>query len=90
MCGCSKKGVVSQGGSRSISVHVGPTPRNQTVIVSPPTAAQGHQGVRAQVNRRCPKCSWPMNSVRKLDPHQNKQVQNWVCMNRKCLHREET
>jgi ribosomal protein L37E len=46
-------------------------------------------GVRAQIQKRCSKCSWPMNSTRRFDAGSKKQIQIWSCMNRKCLHREE-
>lgn len=54
-------------------------------------APQAHfNGVRAQVQRRCGKCSWPMNSMRRFDAGTSRQIQIWVCMNRKCMHREES
>ena len=45
--------------------------------------------VNRPLQRKCPKCSWPMNSIRRFDQVQNKQAQVWACMNRKCMHREE-
>ena len=46
-------------------------------------------GVRAQQPRRCQKCGWPMNSMRRYEPSSGRQIQVFACMNRKCLHKEE-
>lgn len=43
--------------------------------------------VKVQI-KRCPKCSWPMNSMRRYEG--SKAIQVWACMNRKCNHREES
>jgi hypothetical protein len=92
MCGCSKKGAgVQSQGTRSISAvqHIGQsTPRSYTKPATTPAAPSA--GVRAQAQKRCPECSWPMNSMRRFDPQQGRQFQQWACMNRKCMHREET
>lgn len=94
MCGCGKKGlgVINQGGAKTFT-----SPRvihqsgaSAAAAATPRTTPKGGGGAHAQVQKRCTKCSWPMNSMRKFDQQQNKQVQIWACMNRKCLHREET
>lgn len=87
-CGKKSQGISRQPVNRNISVaRVGrpanTSPRTRAVNTVPST------GVRAQAVRRCSKCSWPMNSMRKFDNTTGKQVQIWVCMNRKCMRREE-
>jgi hypothetical protein len=56
---------------------------------------RGDRGVRAQpivsrsmIQRRCPKCRWPMNSIRRFNQITGGQTQIWVCLNRKCAYKE--
>lgn len=45
--------------------------------------------VNRPIQRKCPKCSWPLNGIKRFDQVQSKQMQVWACMNRKCMYREE-
>ena len=45
--------------------------------------------VQAIQVRRCPKCSWPMNSMRRYIPKTNTQVQIYSCLNKNCKYKEE-
>jgi len=68
------------------------TPRSITTVVpSTRNVVQSrsvNKGVVSQRQKRCPKCSWPMNNVREFDTVAKTQKLNAVCMNRKCLHKE--
>lgn len=93
MCCGAKRRVTSQpvgnqgnkaiiGIQQSTVQNTSPTPINMT--------NRGFSGVRSQVQKRCPKCSWPMNSMRRYDTQSGGQVQVYACMNRKCLYREQS
>lgn len=76
--------------------------KTKTVVKAPCAQAQRaiqvRSGVIAQVirpmttarsiQRRCPKCKWPMSSARRFSG--NISVQIWTCLNRKCMFREES
>lgn len=70
---------------------------NTTAVQTTPVARSLKQGVTAQtlvrpnmrsIQKRCPKCRWPMNCTRRFS--QGVTVLNWTCLNRKCKFREES
>jgi hypothetical protein len=84
-CGGGKKQQVVSQQVRTQQVLTPRTPIPQRTLIVPT-----HSGaVRAQPQRRCSKCSWPMNSMRRYDTTTGKQIQVYACMNRKCLNKEE-
>jgi hypothetical protein len=78
-----KAQVVTGGATRGMRVQGStalPTPRTNRNITQPRVSS-----VKPQ--RRCPKCSWPMNIVRIPNKANGIFNQLYACMNKKCLHR---
>ena len=61
-------------------------PRPQSIPVGGGARAQA---IRQGQVKRCPKCSWPMNSLRRFDGI-GRTIQVWACLNRKCMYKVET
>lgn len=78
-CGCGKK--TTTPAAKSIQ-YVAPRQR----AVPTPT----HRGIQVQKIqlKKCPKCQWPMNSIKRLSQDKS-MVRGWFCPNRKCNHKEE-
>lgn len=84
-CSGKKKGVVRGQANKSVQIV-----HNTPLTIKPrQPVTKSSGGTRAQPHRRCKKCNWPMNSTRRFDSQNGKQIQTWSCMNRKCNHREE-
>jgi|APFre7841882654_1041346.scaffolds.fasta_scaffold658473_1 hypothetical protein len=85
-CGGGKKQQVVSQQVHTQQMQMTPrTPVPQRTLIAPTHSG----GVRAQPQKRCSKCSWPMNSMRRYDTATGRQIQVYACMNRKCLNKEE-
>jgi hypothetical protein len=84
--GCGARRVQAQ---KTIQTSKTIQPIAQRAVQRSTTTQISKAGVRAQIQRRCPKCTWPMNSMRRLEQATGKQIQVYACMNRKCAHKEE-
>ena len=79
--GCGAKRVQSQVITQKQAIPR--APMVQRAMPTPQTPIQrATGGVRAQQPRRCQKCGWPMNSMRRYEPSSGRQIQVYACMNR--------